>query len=60
MQQMIVDIVVAAAILFLASWLFRSFVAKRQTKESCGSCPQCASQAKTVTQPESGAARSEG
>ncbi len=44
MQQIIVDVIVAAAFLFVAHWLFRNFVPKRaqQASASCGSCPQCA------------------
>lgn len=45
MQQIIADILVAGAVLFLARWLFRSFVAKRNNQPACGNCPQCAGDA---------------
>ena len=42
MQQIIVDIVVAGAVLFLARWVFRNFISKRRETPACGNCPQCA------------------
>jgi hypothetical protein len=42
MQQIVVDLIVAAAALFLARWMFRNFVAKRPEQPACGNCPQCA------------------
>lgn len=43
MQQIIVDVIVAAAALFIGHSLFRNFFPKRAAKasQSCGSCPQC-------------------
>jgi hypothetical protein len=42
MQQMIVNVIVAAAFLFLARWLFKSFASRRgaeaQTCNGCGTC----------------------
>jgi hypothetical protein len=60
MQQIIVDLVVAAAILFLLSWLIRSFVSKRQEKPACGSCPQCATAGKPVPRTEPSVIHSKG
>lgn len=60
MQQIIVDGIVALAILFLLGWLFRSFVAKRQSKPACGSCAECAASKKPARQEEPGAVVSEG
>jgi hypothetical protein len=43
MQQIIVDVIVAAAALFIGHSLYRNFFPKRAEKvASCGSCPQCA------------------
>jgi len=43
MQDIIVNIVVAAAILFLIAWAFRNFVSKKTKQPECGSCcPECA------------------
>ena len=46
MQQIIVNVIVAAAALFIAHGLYRNFFPKRAAKNSasCGSCPQCASE----------------
>ncbi len=45
MEQIIVNLIVAAAFLFLARWLYKSFASNRGANEapSCGSCPQCTS-----------------
>lgn len=45
MQDIIANIIVAAAILFLIGWMFRNFVSKKSKAPSCGSCPQCATKA---------------
>ena len=47
MEQVIVNVIVAAAFLFLAHWLYRNIFPKRaeQASASCGSCPQCAADA---------------
>ncbi len=45
MEQIIVNVIVAAAFLFLARWLFRNFFPKRaENAPACGSCAQCASE----------------
>lgn len=49
MEQIIVNVIVAAAFLFLARWLFKNFASRRvENESSCGSCPQCATNADAV------------
>lgn len=42
MQDIIVNVIVAAAVLFLLGWVFRNFISKKTREPSCGSCPHCA------------------
>lgn len=52
MELIIVNIIVAAALLFLARWLYRNFVSKRSDDApTCGSCPQCAAEPPAVKSP---------
>ena len=56
MEQIIVDIIVAGAVLFLVRWLYRSFVSKRhEDAPACGSCSQCAAEPRGVDAPSPGA-----
>lgn len=49
MEQIIVNVIVAAAFLFLARWLFKNFASKRaENAPACGACPQCSTHADAV------------
>ena len=41
MQDIIVDLIVLAAVLFLARWLYKNLIAHRK-RPTCGTCGSCA------------------
>ncbi len=41
MEDAIIYLIVAAAFVYLARWLFTSMVVKKKSETSCGTCPSC-------------------
>jgi len=56
-EDIVVHIIVAAAVLFLAQWLVRNLVVKTE-KPSCGGCDQCPTEPSAAREGESQSASS--